>query len=289
MFVGSKKRHRNLWVEFWALFVRELKAVKRDPRLAIGRIVSTMIVMALCACVFMYSANQSLPTYFLGSHFGSFVFPMFSSCFATMIPTLLVILDSRHVFVRERAVDTYGSFPYAMARVIPELIINFIVSVITVLLMYWSAQWDGNFMMIVLAFFLLLESCVSYAYLLGFAVNNASVAVGLVALLLVPQLLFMGTFVRINALPVWLAWISWICNITYALRLIIVIEFSDPSKCGSLVTCAQWKALQDANYAWPGNLWLYIFMLCVFFVLFRVISFLIIRGKIHRAKRFGEL
>jgi len=285
--LGNAYRERNSFFEFKKLLIRELRAAKRDPRVVIGRIISTLIIMTVCAVVFLGQGNQLSGTYNLGSHFGSFVFPMFTSCFGVMIPTVLVISEAKPIFVRERALNTYGSLPYVAAKLIPEFFVNFTVACVTVLLLYWSVQWDGDFMYIVLVFFLLLESCTSWAYLLAMAIPAVGPAVGLVALVLVPQLLFMGTFVRIATLPIWLQWISYICNTTYALRLVSLNEFQS-GKCISNPICAQWAGLKNGNIVYGSNEWWYIFVLIVgFFFMLRAFAFMIIRKKINAAKRFG--
>lgn len=288
--LNLRVRHRNMMVEFGYLFRRELRAHKRDPRLLIGRMIASLFIFALCACVFIGVGDVGSSNYFVGSHFGSFVFTMFTSCFGVMVPNVMYIFESKGVFVRERAQSTYSTIPFVLARAIPEIVLNFVVALLCVVMMYWSAQWHANFGMLVVIYWLLLLSCMSWAYFLALSLSNEVAAVGLVALVLVPQLLFMGTFVRISTMPVWLSWISYICNITYALRMIQAVELN-PAYCGlsTGLTCRSWAGLLNANEVNVDNVWWYAVVLVAFFLVLRFLAFFKIRRSILNAKRFGEL
>ena len=163
---GTNSYQRSYIYQTLLLLQREARSVKRDPRYLIARLVSTSLLIVLCAVVFLNEGNVNNPLYFIGSHFGSFVFPFFASCFGVMTTTVFLTDDNKPTFIREASSYFYGYIPHAISRLLPELIINFIVSVLTVLILYWSVGWHGNFMMIVLSLFLLLESCTSYAVFL---------------------------------------------------------------------------------------------------------------------------
>lgn len=282
-----RPRHRSAFYEFGQLLIRELRATWRDPRLFIGRVLSQAIIMIVAACVFLNGGDQSNPSYFLATHFASFVFTMFSTSFGTTVPTVMFLYESKPVFVRERAVNSFGTPPAVLARLIPQLVVNFIVAIITVLILYWAVEWNGSFILIVVAYYLLMLSCVSWAYLLAFTVNNVAIAVGLVALVLVPQLLFLGSFVRVNYLPIWLQWVSYVCNITYALRLIQNWELSQEN-CRPQF-CPQWRGLTNSNIAYQEHTWWFILILVLYIFVLRVVAFIFLRRKIMNTTRFGEL
>lgn len=149
-FFVHRPRHRSGFYEFLQLLIREILATKRDPKILIGRLVSTGLIMALSAVVFLHEGDTTSPTYFIGSEFASFVFPLFSGCFGTLVPTVLYIAETRATFVRERTVNVYGTMPYLMSRLIPELLVNFIVAVLIVLILYWAVLWNGPFILPVL-------------------------------------------------------------------------------------------------------------------------------------------
>jgi ABC-type multidrug transport system ATPase subunit len=281
-------RHRSTMVELHQLLIREFRATTRDPRLLIGRLVSTALVMTICACVFLNAGVQTSPTYLISANYGSFVFTMFSSCFSTMIPTVLFVFETKPVFLRERALHVYGTRSYALARLLPELVINFVIAMITVSILYWAVKWTGPFILIVVAYYLVLLCCISWSYFIAYAVSRVGVAVGLVALVLVPQMLFMGTFVRINALPIWLQWASYLCYIMYGLRLILNFNFTQ-TYCTPNVTCALWQGLTDSNVAYPDETLWFILVLVGFFIILRILAFANIHRKIGKARRLGEL
>jgi len=284
------ERHRSTMVEFQQLLVREAKATRRDPRLFLSRLISTGLVMTLCACAFLHAGDQTRSLYFIGSDYGSFAFTMFSTSFSTMIPTVLFLFETKPVLVREcGALNMYGIMAFVLARLVAEVIINFVFAVMTVAILYWAVGWKGEFMLIVVAYYLLYLSAISWCYFLAYTVSSIAAAVGLVALVMVPQLLFLGTFVRIDALPIWLQWVSYLCFVTYCARLVLNFNFSQ-SYCIPNVTCALWQGLINANIAYPDETWWFILVLVVFFfILLRVLAFLIIHRKIRYAQKFGEI
>ncbi|KAH9259546.1 hypothetical protein BASA81_001967 [Batrachochytrium salamandrivorans] len=273
---------RNQFGQFLLLLKREAYFCLRDKRVVYVRLFMAMFTMAVCAVVFLHVGNQT-PGYFVGSHFGSFVFPFFVNCFGVMVPTTLMLSEVKALLIRERSMRTYRLLPLLFAKLLPELVINFAVACIAIVIMYFSAGWTGNFMLLTCALFLLLESCISYCYFFVFFFDSIVAALVMVVVTLVPQLLFMGTFVRQNQLQNWLEWISYVCTVTYSLRIVSAVEF-DPAKCTSDLVCSQWSGLLAANSTSKDSIWWYCMVLGFFFLIYRVLGFLAIQWAIKKQR-----
>lgn len=273
---------RNQFGQFALLLKRELRFSFRDKRIVFVRLIMTLLTMGVCAVVFLDVGNQA-PGYFVGSHFGSFVFPFFVNCFGVMVPTTLVLSDLKALLIRERSMRTYRLLPVLFAKLLPELVINFAVACLAVLILYFAAGWTGSYILLTCALFLLLESCISYCYFFVFFFDSVVAAVIMVVVTLVPQLLFMGTFVRHSQLQNWLEWINYVCTVTYSLKIVSAVEF-DPAACTSDAVCAQWSALLAGNYTSKDSIWWYCVVLVAFFLVYRVLGFLAIQWAIKKQR-----
>ena len=88
-----------------------------------------------------------------------------------------------------------------------------------------------------------------------------------------------GFFVPPELIPNWLSWITYICPLTYGVRILLAGEFGG-GRCDNVTspvnTCDQilYNAQVDENDTW----WYYLVLLCLF-VVFRLIGLFILRRK----------
>jgi hypothetical protein len=76
-----------------------------------------------------------------------------------MIHVFFSILQAqKHTLTPSFILDTYTLSPLLLSKLLVELVVNLVVATEAVLIMYWAAEWKGNFGMIVLSVFLLFES-----------------------------------------------------------------------------------------------------------------------------------
>lgn len=94
-------------------------------------------------------------------------------------------------------------------------------SMLTYLLMGFSASfglyWSGCYLMAM--------TSTALGVLVGCSVENPSTAVEFLPAIFMPQILFSGFFVPPGLMPDWLAWIRFICPLTYGVRIVVVAEF----------------------------------------------------------------
>jgi hypothetical protein len=107
--------------------------------------------------------------------------------------------------------------------------------------------------------------------------------VGLLVLIIVPQLLFTGTFARLVQLPSWLQWLGYVCNVGYGLKIVQAVEFSQ-TLCETELVCRQWAGLLAGNFVSEDDVWWYCLVLVLLFVAYRVLAFFIIQRLIWKLR-----
>ena len=142
---------------------------------------------------------------------------------------------------------------------------------------------QGNWIFLVLASWGLGLASSSVAMALGASVPNVKDVTELAPLLFVPQLLFAGFFIRTSQIPIWMRWAQYLCGIKYSMNLVLMTEFDtslDSCQGGAKSNC---EAVLTSNDIDKDKFWVYILLLAVLFLGFRIMACMIL---IHKAKRF---
>ena len=100
-----------------------------------------------------------------------------------------------------------------------------------------------------------------------------------------PQILFAGFFVPPGLIPDWLAWIRFVCPLTYAVRIALVNEFD--GRCDDLVeankgTRNYCNAVLDNVGIDPDETWWNWIVLAGMFVLLRFLALVNLRRKANK-------
>lgn len=162
---------------------------------------------------------------------------------------------------------------------------TFVQVLVQFILVYFMLDLQGSFIYIVLATFGLGMCASSVAVVLGAAVTEVKDVTELAPLLFVPQMLFVGFFVRTSQIPIFLRWAQYLCSLKYAMNLVLLTEF-DPANesCTESTAAAQNCAniLKNNNIV-SDDFWIYIVLLFVLFFGFRIMAGAILTQK---AKKF---
>lgn len=102
-------------------------------------------------------------------------------------------------------------------------------------------------------------------------------------MLLVPQILFLGLFIRIDQMPIWLQWAQYLCATKYSLNLAMIVEF-DPALAVNQTNKIEFENLLTFNQVNRSDAWLYSLILIAIFAGFRLISLVLLNEK---AKSFS--
>lgn len=257
---------------YW-LISREFRNSYRNVPALAGRFGVTIILNLIFGLIFYNAARKdgSDPDNF-NSYFGSLTMVAISSMFGQAQPTLLEFPSERPMFMREYSTGTYASFSYFLSKLSMEAPLSFLQTVVQYLVVYWLIGYHGNFILLVLASWVLGMASSSLSVFLGALIPDPKQAVEMSPLLFVPQILFAGFFVRTSLIPVWLRWAQYLCSLKYGINLLITIEFNPGNNyCdgGAHQNCVDVLENNDVVFRlW----WLYIVLLLVLLVVTRAIA-----------------
>lgn len=256
------------------LLIRELKNIKRAKSAILIRLFVVIFLNTLYALIFLNRGDIDRDDYNLESHFGSLANLSISAMFSAIQPILLTFPIERPVFLREYSSGLYRVLPYFLTKTIIEMVLNLGYTLVMMLLTYWTIGLNGNFLMILFIFWLQGTVGASLAMWLGSLTSNVETAIQLTPLLLVPQILFSGVFLRVELIPSWLRWAQYTCFLKYTINLLTIEEFKDIQVVGE-------QDLKDGLNLEDDLEWLYFLVLGVLFLGFRISSmyFLAKRAK----------
>ena len=81
----------------------------------------------------------------LSSHFGAMMMMCIQGMFGAAQPILLTFPLERPIFIRENAARTYNVMPYFLSKMITELPVSFLQSLLSVTVFYFMLSLNGNF------------------------------------------------------------------------------------------------------------------------------------------------
>jgi ABC-type multidrug transport system permease subunit len=274
----------SFWVQLKWLSYRELLNTKRDVASLIGRFGVTIFLSILYGIIFLNAGNQddSVSSNFQ-SHFGAITMTVISSMFGSAQPVMLMFPFERPLFMREYSTGTYGPIAYFISKIVMELPLTFMQTAVQFVIVYFMVGMQGRWIYLVLASWGLGLASSSVAMALGAAVPNVKDVTELAPLLFVPQLLFAGFFTRTSQIPAFLRWAQYLCGIKYSMNLVLMTEFditNDSCQGGAKSNC---ETVISSNDIDKDKFWVYIILLVVLFLGFRILASIIL---VHKAKRF---
>lgn len=263
--VNEKHIQSSLKLQIKELFIREFKNLYRNKTSIIVRLFVVVFLNTLYSLVFLDRGDINESDYNLESHFGALANLSISAMFSAIQPILITFPIERPVFLREYSSGLYTVVPYFLAKTFIEMILNAIFTLIMMLLTYWSISFNGNFLMLFFIFWLQGTVGASLALWLGSLTSNVESAIQLTPILLVPQILFSGVFLRVSLIPSWLRWAQYTCFLKYTINLLTIEEFKDINVNGEI-------ELKDGINLNEDLEWLYFLVLIGLFLLFRISS-----------------
>lgn len=174
---------------------------------------------------------------------------------------------------------------YFISKVLVELPLTFLQTIVQFILVYFLVDMQGNYILLVLAAWGLGVASCSVAVAIGCSVPDVKQVTELAPLLFVPQMLFVGFFIRTSQIPVYLRWAQYLCSLKYAMNLVLMNEFhaGNDSCQSSPEAQANCKNVLSNNDVDTDNFYIYIIILFALFVAFRTLGGMIL---VQKAKRF---
>lgn len=199
------------------------------------------------------------------------------SMFGTAQPALLAFPEERPVFLREYSTNHYSVFSYFLSRLTMEAFITALQILVQATITYFLIEFNSEFFFYWLNMYALAMSSTALAVFLGCSVEDPKLAQEMLPILFVPQMLFSGFFVVPELIPVWLRWARYLCSLTYALRIALVLEFGNG--CGSPVADLQCERLLENIDANEDETWWNWLVLVALFIFFRLMALYVLQRK----------
>ena len=274
-FASSSAVQKSFGKQLKQLAKRELRAVVRDRTTLAVRVCLSVVLTFLFGLVFQgvgrtiletkdqnifdqmwtglsYAEVTALRKRKLEWHFNALVQVALVAMFSACQPVILTFPLERAVFLREYSSGTYSVLPYYLSKMVVEVPLVFVQSLMTLGLCYVVMSLNGNFLALLWTIVLLSVCSVSVALAISCAVRQPRETGAVGPLVFVPQMLFSGVFIPVSHMPVYLRWMQYFSFLQYAIKILGVVEFKHvPHK--ELVLDAQ-DILEDSVPVYVGFL-----------------------------------
>lgn len=268
---------------YW-LSRREMFNVYRDTTSLTARFGITIFLSIIFGVIFLNAGGRddSIDVNF-NSHFGAITMVLISSMFGPAQSVMLAFPFERPMFLREFATGTYRATSYFLTKTFLEIPLTFVQTLVQFIICYFMINLQGNFIYIVLAAWGLGCASCSVAVMIGCLVADVKDVSELAPLLFVPQLLFAGFFIRTSLIPVFLRWAQYLCAIKYAINLVLLTEFNVLNTSCAGDARRNCESVISNNNIIVGDTYIYVILLFVLFLTFRLLGAFIL---VKKAKRF---
>jgi len=153
------------------------------------------------------------------------VLPSFGA--AAYVPALVL---ERNLFTRERHDGLYYPFTYLLAKMFEELFLACLASLGMTAFVFYGIRLQGQWVCFWLIYYTTLSIGIVLAYFIASISPNLDVANALLPTYVVTLLFFAGFLFKLNAIPPWWNWYSYIDFIRYSFTALMVNQFggNDP-------------------------------------------------------------
>ena len=183
------------------------------------------------------------------------------------------------------AIDQSDGAPaYFLSKIILEIPLVLLQVLVQFVICYFLLDMQGNFGIIVASVFGLSMAATSIAIALGCSVKDVKDATEMAPLLFVPQMLFVGFFIRTSQIPIFLRWAQYLCSLKYSMNIVLITEFDlRLDSCKGDIAEANCRSVLENNDIVVGDWWIHMLLLFALFVGGRLLGAYIL---IQKAKRF---
>lgn len=279
--------------QIWQLVKREMRAVVRDRTTMAVRLCLSVVLAFLFGLVFQgvgqtilepeqqtmfdlqftglsYEELQAMRKRKMEWHFNALVQVALVAMFSACQPVILTFPLERSVFLREYGSGTYNIIPYYLSKMVVEVPLVFIQSLMTLGLCYVIMSLNGNFWALLWTVVLLSLCSVAVALAISCAVREPRETGAVGPLIFVPQMLFSGVFMPVSHMPVYLRWMQYCSFLPYAIKVLGIVEFRKvPHK----------EVLLNAQDIHEESLLVYVGLLVAMVLFFSVLGVQMLRQK----------
>lgn len=248
----------KFFVQIGWISYRELLSTFRNKPALIGRFGVVIVINVLFALIFRGAGgrNDANQANFQG-HLGAIVIVVSAAMFNTALPSIVNFPSERLRFVSESTVGTYSAGSYMIGKTLIEVPLAFLQAIVQTTVVYWSIQLQGPYILIALILWAVAITSGALGILLGCLVKDPKQAVEFAPLIFVPQLLFVGFYIRTSLIPVYIRWVQYLCPLKYGVNLAFLVEYVPTSG----IARRNWSSMLDENSIHLSDWWIYVLIL----------------------------
>ncbi|GLC39039.1 hypothetical protein PLESTB_001286600 [Pleodorina starrii] len=195
---------------------------------------------------------------------------------ASYVPAIVL---ERRLFVRERSDGLYRVFTYLAAKLVEELILSLIITLVFSTYVFYGLQLRGQWVVFWLVYFVVLSVGIVLAYLVAALSPNMDVANAALPGFVVTLLFFAGLLMTVDSIPPWWQWYSRIDFLRYAWGALMVNQF-EHQKVDFVggVSILRYYGLEGADK------WAYLGYLSLFWIVFAWLALLALTYVRHQKR-----
>ncbi|KAJ1911568.1 hypothetical protein H4219_005898 [Mycoemilia scoparia] len=224
---SSFKRMRSLGTQIKQLVIRDWNNMTRNKLLLNIRLIQ-IAVFALIGGMVFYNSDSKNPDVQSQNFQGASFYIILTEFFVTAITVLNTYSPQRSLFRREFLNGYYNIHAYFISKVIIELPIHIIGSLIYSAIMYWMVGFQKS-----AGKYFLFAAVAIAERLCGFALGvhlacffvDLALAISVIPLLVVPFMAFGGMLVNPGEMPGFIKWCQWISPVKYGYAALAINQF----------------------------------------------------------------
>ncbi|CAH8275356.1 unnamed protein product [Arabidopsis lyrata] len=286
-------RHKSSRInEISLLSSRFWKIIYRTRQLLLTNFLEALVVGLVLGTIYL---NIGTGKEGIKKRFGLFAFTL-TFLLSSTTQTLPIFIDERPILLRETSSGLYRLSSHILANTLVFLPYLLLIAIIYSVSLYFLVglcfSWQA-FAYFVLVIWIIVLMANSFVLFLSSLAPNYIAGTSLVTILLAAFFLFSGYFISKESLPKYWLFMYFFSMYKYALDALLINEYSClHNKClvwfeeASVNSCLVTGGdVLDKNGLHERQRWFNVYMLLGFFVLYRVLCFLILLKRVSGSKR----
>ncbi|GFR48683.1 hypothetical protein Agub_g10638 [Astrephomene gubernaculifera] len=262
----------------WVLMKYRTSQNYRNPGWLGPRIADKLLISLIILTLYLGVGDDLSPGNLINIQSALFMWallPAFGA--ASYVPAIVL---ERRLFVRERADGLYQVFTYLAAKLLEELFLTVIITLIFSAYVFYGLQLQGQWVVFWLVYFVDLMVGIVLAYLIAALSPNMDVANAALPGFVVTLLFFAGQLMTLDSIPDWWQWYSRIDFLRYAWGALMINQFSGDHNVefAGGVSILKYYGLEG------GDMWAYIGYLAIFWIIFAALALLALTYVRHQKR-----